>query len=304
MPADLRPLLPADVPVGRVLPLPGRGEIFFRHHTGGEPGALPVLLLHGWTASADIQWCTLYERLGRTHPFVAPDHRGHGRGLRTPEPFTLEAAADDAAALCVALGLEKVIVCGYSMGGPVSLLFARRHPHLVAGLVLEATAMEFHDTRVERGRWLFRAFLESMLRSRVAHRLAHHGLVNAVKENPALVERQNWLAGELRRGDHRALAEAGRALQRFDARGWAGSLGVPTSVLLTTRDQLVAPAKQRALATAMRAEVVELNGDHYCTWFRGAEFAAATERLLASVVARLDDAARDATAAPAPASVA
>jgi hypothetical protein len=142
-------------------------------------------------------------------------------------------------------------------------------------------------------------FLETALRSRFAHRMAHQGLVRAVKENTALAGSQNWLAGELRRGDHRAQAEAGRALRRFDARPWASSLGMPASVLLTTRDQLVAPAKQRALATALRAEVVELHGDHYCNWFRGAEFAAATERLVASVVARIDDAATDAALAQA-----
>ena len=84
--------------------MPGRGEIFYRHHTGGEAGAPTLLLLHGWTASADLQWFTAYQALGERYPFVAIDVRGHGRGLRSEVPFTLEDAADDAAALVRHLG--------------------------------------------------------------------------------------------------------------------------------------------------------------------------------------------------------
>lgn len=281
--------LPPDLPEGRLLTLPGRGELFFRQHTGGPDGARPVLLLHGWTASADLQFWSLYDRLGRRHPFVAPDHRGHGRGLRTTAPFQLEDAADDAAALVEALGLGPVLVVGYSMGGPIALLLARRHPHLVAGLVLQATALEFSSTRRERSRWAGRALLESMLRSRVAGRVALRGLRMAKDQYAEAASREAWLAGELRRSDARALAEAGKALHRFDARPWAASLDVPAGLLLTTEDQLVPPAKQRELARAVRAEVVEVHGDHFCPWYRGAEFAAATERLLANLAARLDD---------------
>lgn len=291
--------LPPDLPVGRVLPLPGRGEVFFRHHTGGEPDAMPVLLLHGWTASADLQFWSLYERLGRTHPFVAVDHRGHGRGVRSSEPFRLEDAADDAAALVVALGLGPVLVLGYSMGGPIALLLAQRHPHLVAGLVLQATALEFSSTRRDRARWVGRSLLEPMLRSRLAALVALNGLRRAKSQYAEAASREAWLAGELRRADARSLAEAGRALHRFDARPWAGALPVPTTVLLTTRDQVVPTAKQRELARVMRAEVVELQGDHFSPWYRGAEFAAATERLLAGLVARIADDARSAAPAPA-----
>ena len=294
LPSAAAPIVPAEVPVGRVLPLAGRGEVFFRHHPDGPAGAPTVLLLHGWTASADLQFWALYERLGRSHPFVAPDHRGHGRGLRSAEPFTIEAAADDAAALVVALGVGPVIALGYSMGGPVALALAKRHPHLVSGLVLEATALEFHSTFAERARWAGRVLLEPMLRSRLGAAVARRGLVMAKRHNPAAQLREPWLLGELRRGDPVAFAEAARALHRFDARPWAGSLGLPTAVLLTTKDQVVPPAKQRALAAAMRAETVELHGDHFSPWFRGPEYAAATERLVASVTARLRHARLDA----------
>ena len=59
---------------------------------------------------------------------VALDHRGHGRGLQSDEPFRLADCADDVAALVDELGLGPVIVVGYSMGGPIAQLLWRRHP--------------------------------------------------------------------------------------------------------------------------------------------------------------------------------
>jgi pimeloyl-ACP methyl ester carboxylesterase len=59
-------------------------------------------LLHGWTATADLNWGACYAGLAPQVNVVALDQRGHGRGIRGP--FTLEACADDAAALIGALG--------------------------------------------------------------------------------------------------------------------------------------------------------------------------------------------------------
>src|SRR3954447_8975903 len=97
------------LPEGRTLVVPDRGELFYRRHQHPDPSAPTLLLLHGWTASADLQFFAAYEALARDHSFIAIDHRGHGRGLRPTEPFTLEDAMEDAAALVRALGIESVV---------------------------------------------------------------------------------------------------------------------------------------------------------------------------------------------------
>ena len=97
------------LPEGRTVLLPGRGEVFYRHHRHANPDAPTLLLLHGWTASADLQFFTAYEALAEHWSFVAIDHRGHGRGLRTLAPFELEDVADDAAALVELLGVGPVV---------------------------------------------------------------------------------------------------------------------------------------------------------------------------------------------------
>ena len=86
-----------------------------------DPDAPTVLLLHGWTASADLQFMAAYRALGERFSFVGIDHRGHGRGFRSTQPFELDDVADDAAAVAVQLGISSVIAVGYSMGGPVAL---------------------------------------------------------------------------------------------------------------------------------------------------------------------------------------
>lgn len=272
------------VPPGRTAQLPGRGEIFYRHHERPDAPAT-LLLLHGWTASADLQFFTAYEELAEQYSFVAVDHRGHGRGIRAP--FTLEDAADDAAALVRQLGVGPVVLIGFSMGGPISLLFADRHPDLVAGIIVQATAMEWKATRRDRAQWKGLGVMGMLLRSRWHPRLLEAAVRRILPEFPDVEQWMPWLEGEVRRGDALGIIQAGRGLAAFDARPWAGSLGRPAGMLVTTADRLVKPRKQWQLAKALRAEVRELPFDHLCTLTNPVEYSAATRALVDHVVERV-----------------
>jgi 3-oxoadipate enol-lactonase len=247
------------------------------------------LLLHGWTASADLQWCTSFPALTERYSVIAIDHRGHGRGIRSEEPFSLEDCADDAAAVLGVLAPgRQVVAVGYSMGGPITMHLWRRHPHLVAGVVLEATALEWQTAREDRLRWRLLAFADRILRSRRLHRWVERWLREEVHANPALEAWVPWMVAELRRTDPIAIVEAGRALSQYDARPFASSVDVPAAVVVTTEDNVVRPVKQRALALALRAETFELHGDHDVFWARAAEFSATTRAAVDSVVAAID----------------
>ena len=207
---------------------------------------------------------------------IALDLRGHGRGLRSAEPFRLEDCADDAAALLDQLGAGHVIVVGYSMGGPVGLLLARRHPGQVAALVMQATALEWRGTARERMFWRLLPVAEPGLRVGGDAALVERVLREAVEEAPELGVYRPWLAAEFRRGLARELGDAGRALSRYDARPWASQLGLPAVMLITTRDRLVRPSKQRKLAVALHAQVFEIDADHDLPLVRGDEYARLT----------------------------
>jgi 3-oxoadipate enol-lactonase len=264
--------------------LPGRGEIFYRHHVHPDPNAPVLLLLHGWTASADLQFFAAYESLAALCSFVAVDHRGHGRGIRSSEPFRLEDAADDAAALLHQLGVGPVTTVGYSMGGPISLLLARRHPELVTSMLLEATALEWREQRWERWRWKAIAILGPMLRSFAYPRALRRALVALIGVDHPYHAYLPWLVAELSRTDAVAVVQAGRALGEYDARSWAGTLGQPAAVMVTTRDRLVLPRKQYELARRLGARVYELPGDHLCTLVQPQEYAALSMQIVADLV--------------------
>ena len=88
---------PVELPQGCVVHVPGVGELFVRDSGGDGP---PLLLLHGWMFPSDLNWFRAYGPLSDAgYRVLAIDHRGHGRGLRTPEPFSLPACAADAAAV-------------------------------------------------------------------------------------------------------------------------------------------------------------------------------------------------------------
>ena len=274
------------LPPGHTAVLAGRGEVFFRHHQHADPAAPTLLLLHGWTASADLQFFTAYEELALDFSYVAIDHRGHGRGMRPAQRFELEDAADDAAALVEHLGVGPVILVGYSMGGPLSLLFTRRHPHLVEGMVVEATALEWNATFNERLRWKTVRLLSPILRSWAYPSWLRAGLHRMAGKQTALEPYIEWLAGELSRNSAVHLVHAGQALSRYDAVQWAEHLKVPSAMLITTRDHLVKPRKQRALAVALGAHVIEIAGDHLAPWMNAVEFSHSTHELVRLVAAQ------------------
>ena len=253
----------AHAPSGRHVHLPGRGRTFVRE-LAGPPGAPAVVLLHGWTATASLNWGPSFRPLASRFRVVALDHRGHGRGVRARGDFRLEDCADDVAALLEALGIDRCIAVGYSMGGAVAQLVWRRHPGLVDGLVLCATSSTFHGTARE---WVLSgmatggSFLAAIPPVRPV-------LVAAMAVARGWrVARCGVPAAEVAGHDWTAIVEAGREICRFDSRPWLGELTVPTAVVATTADDLVPPRRQRDLAAAIPgASLRTVRGSHtVCT---------------------------------------
>ena len=279
--SKIPPLLP-----GRVVHVEGRGEFFVRHHQHPDPNAPTVLMLHGWTASVDTQFFTVYEELAAHFSIIGLDHRGHGRGLRPDTDFALEDCADDAAAVARQLGATSVVTVGYSMGGPISTLVWHRHRDLVRGMVLQATAMEWNSSRAERTRWTISRFMGFLFRNIATPRFLNRVLHRAIPRGHEMRRYIPWMLGEIRRNDPWFILQAGQALSKFDARIMAPDVQVPTSFVLTTKDTGVPPTKQRAFAEAIDAEVFELHGNHFASLTMPREFADLTRRAVESVLQR------------------
>jgi pimeloyl-ACP methyl ester carboxylesterase len=242
----------ARLPFGQRVELPDRGTTFVRT-AAGPPGAPTVLLLHGWVASAGLNWFQVFEPVREHFNIVAPDMRGHARGLRTRNIFRLADCADDCAATIEMLDAGPVIAVGYSMGGPIAQLLWRRHRDLVDGLVLCATAAGFAPNRLTRS-----FYQAGMLSATVMARMTLPTYllppVPMVKLQPSNMPA--WAASEMRRHDWRMIIEAGHSLTTYTGRRWIGDVDVPTAVVCTTEDRGVAPALQLALAQAIRGATV------------------------------------------------
>ena len=257
------------IPLGRRIELAGRGTTFVRE-VAGPPGATAVVLLHGLGASGGLNWFQAFEPLGAHFRVIAPDLRGHGRGIRAWRRFRLADCADDVAALLDQLGVSEAIAVGYSMGGPVAQLLWRRHPEKVAGLVMCATGTRFVPGVRERLAFvtLVSALAGSTRLGQLATRLpieqVQRRMPPAVRARPDSLRR--WAGAEMRRHDPRMVAEALAAVSSYDAERWLTDVRVPTAVMVTREDKAIPYQEQLRLVTAIPDATVQVldEGHIFC----------------------------------------
>src|SRR5436309_11472991 len=100
-----------------------------------------IVLVHGGPGTYDHSYFKPdFAALTSHAQVVYLDLRGHGRSAwGDPAGWSFEVCADDLRAFCDALGIERPIVYGHSMGGFIAMLYGARHPGHAAGVVLQST---------------------------------------------------------------------------------------------------------------------------------------------------------------------
>jgi pimeloyl-ACP methyl ester carboxylesterase len=223
----------------------------------GDPGAPPLVLLHGFGDSF-TSWDGWVAELGGKFHLIRPDFPGHGL-TRAPEGYVLDAAglAEFVDAFAQALSLPKFAVAGNSMGGGVAWRLALRHPERISALILVDAAgfpnekppakvpLAFRILRYRLGR--------AFLRNIDNRPLIDEGLKTDVYDkaviSPAFVDR--WAEFQRAPG-HRAI------LMSLNPGGFGGAsasalqaIRVPTMVMNGESDVLVEPASARKFAAAI-----------------------------------------------------
>ena len=264
-----------DLPPGRVVELSGRGRTFVVD-TGappGRPNAPPLILLHALGCTGLLTWYPSLPALAARYRVITFDQRWHGRGIRSPH-FRLDDCADDAVAVADALGVDRFVAVGYSMGSLVAQLTAIRHRDRLAGLVLGASTMRF-----TRGRADPLALRVLALRIRtMAERRLRAGPFGAPPD--ARADANRWAAAQFRSTSPTEIAGATAVLARFDSSRWVGRIDTPTAVVITTRDHAVPAAQQRALVRRLpHATAFEIESGHAAVVLDAARF---TPALLAA----------------------
>jgi pimeloyl-ACP methyl ester carboxylesterase len=105
--------------------------MYYEIHGEGQP----LVLLHGGLLTIDLSFGQLLPGLAARHQVIAVELQAHGHTADIDRPLSFEAMADDVAALVGQLGLPRVDVLGYSLGGGVAWQTAIRHPEIVRNMI-------------------------------------------------------------------------------------------------------------------------------------------------------------------------
>jgi pimeloyl-ACP methyl ester carboxylesterase len=222
--------------------------------------AVTLVLLHPFPLSAEA-WRADADALAKRVRVVAPSARGFGGTPVGDGDPSIDAMADDVAAVLDGLEIpEPVVVGGLSMGGYVALSFARRHAQRLRALLLADTRAEpdSEEARANRDRAIARVeqgdlagFVDDLVTKLLSPRTS--------AERPEIVEKVRALALS---APPRAVALALRALRdRPDARPGLGAIEVPTLVVVGEDDVLTPPSAAKAMADAIpHAELRVING--------------------------------------------
>jgi 3-oxoadipate enol-lactonase len=253
----------AATPLTRLVELPGRGTTRV-WECAGPSGAETLVLIHGVTFTAELNWGKVFAQLARHFHVIAADLRGHGDGIRLSSRFRLEDCADDVAALAGVLDIRRFVAVGYSMGGMVAQLLYRRHAQLLSGLVLCSTAPNVRGSPAEQ--------LASLAVLPVAAALQWNPILNLVSAEAfgtLLIGRVNdpatgrWARAQLSRTTLATAVSAMHAVCEFTSDSWISQVDVPTAVVVTGRDRIVPRDRQLKLARAVPgASVHEVDADH------------------------------------------
>jgi pimeloyl-ACP methyl ester carboxylesterase len=119
----------------------GEVEIAYLDQSQDLPNAEPIVLVHGFASTKDINWAnpswlTTLTRAGRR--VVALDNRGHGQSTKLYDPaaYQMTSMAEDVRALMDHLGIARADVMGYSMGARIAANLAVAHQDRMRSAIL------------------------------------------------------------------------------------------------------------------------------------------------------------------------
>lgn len=238
-------------------------------------GATTLLFVHGWCCDRTF-WRGTLDALASEWRVAALDLAGHGDSGHERERWTLEALADDVVAVADALGAERLILVGHSMGGPVALLAAAKLGPRALGVIGVDT---LHDAE-------FRyppGFLEEV----AASLESDFGTALEASMRSALPEEtdprlRSWILARARRTDRASAIALVRGLEGFDLPAALSETGVPVRTVNAAPHGPDAPVTERERNRRYADfDAVELEDcGHFPMLERPAEFQAALVRYL------------------------
>lgn len=118
----------------------------------GNESAMPLILIHGLTGAAG-DWRRIAAYFRETYHVIALDQRGHGESDHAADgAYATDDFVGDLEGFIDALGLDRVMLLGHSMGGHNTIAFTARHPQRVRCALVNdmPPAFSFANTAEQR----------------------------------------------------------------------------------------------------------------------------------------------------------
>ena len=234
--------------------------------TGG--GKVTVFLLHGIYGSKEY-WRYQTERLvARGYRVVAWDAPGYGLSP-LPDPFSFDVVAEAGARLIKALGTERNVFHGHSMGGQITPRIRLKVPELVHGIVISSTIGYFANrTREEQ---------EEFVRKRTAppppgtdpvtvNMMVVNSMLGPTSAGPEVELVRHW-ASHTPPETVKAAVKAVQSYPEADAVSGFRAISVPTLLVAGEVDQVGHPAGMKRVADMIAGcQFAVVSGSGHYPW--------------------------------------
>ena len=228
------------------LPRENGKKVYYEDYGSGDAA---LILVHGWGMGVRIWDYNLATLVAAGHRVVAIDHRGCGKSDKDFADLGINAIAGDVVALVSELGLSKVVLNGWSLGGAVVIEAARQLDATCAGVILTCGATpcylqkpdyEFGGTDEDLA-----GTLEAMTADRVNFLVALSGGVCASEVSQSVI---NWMWAMFMDSSPLAAKSLGE-LGPLDQRQILGELSMPILSIVGAHDAVVDPQVCRSIAS-------------------------------------------------------
>lgn len=235
------------------------GRRIYFEHIGGR--GRPVLNIHGWAMSVRA-WDSVQPTLSeRGHAVVAFDQRCCGQSDKDFHESSILASAGDAVALVDHLGLDGVVLNGWSLGGAIAVETGRRLGSRCAGLILTCGATPRYTQAEGFPHGGTADDVRAMAGAIKPNRAAFlHGLSRAVCAKPVGEPTEDWMWQIFLQASPGADSALGE-LATLDQRETLAALDVPVLSIVGTADAITPPGiGETAAAIARQGRLERLEG--------------------------------------------
>lgn len=218
-----------------------------------------MMLIHGYPLSGEL-FAKNRSALSRRYTVVTPDLRGFGDSTTPDTNGSVGIYAKDMLGVMDHLHIQKAIIGGMSMGGPVVLEMYREAPKRFKGMILIDTAAA-PASPVEKGEWPgFGKLAEQKGVAAMIPLLMPQMLTTKTRmDDPALVK---FIGGIVKKGSAKAAVGGGSTLaNRPDSRPTLAHSNVPVLLLVGMDDPIYAVEMQKMMkASAYGSKLVVIPG--------------------------------------------